>query len=167
MIEDALGAHPAVQLAAAVGAPDAYAGELPVVYATLVPGAQAVTEAELLAFTADRVDEAVARPRWVQVIETMPVTNVGKIYKPELRQRAACHTVQALVDGVCAAEAPGSPALRCSPKATTRCVWLWPPAHRQTHWPPACARCSRPCQSPCASPPPPPQGAPRPHKPMA
>ena len=71
------------------------------VYATLVPGAQAVTEAELLAFTAERVDEAVARPRWVQVLETMPVTNVGKIYKPELRQRAACHTVQALVDGVC------------------------------------------------------------------
>ncbi|RKR28618.1 fatty-acyl-CoA synthase [Acidovorax sp. 93] len=100
VIEDALGAHPAVQLCAAVGAPDAYAGELPVVYATLVPGAQA-TEAELLAFTAERVDEAVARPRWVQVIETMPVTNVGKIYKPELRQRAACHTVQALVDGVC------------------------------------------------------------------
>lgn len=50
-----------------------------------------------------------ARPRWVQVLETMPVTNVGKIYKPELRQRAACHTVQALVDGVCAAEAPGQP----------------------------------------------------------
>ena len=108
VIEDALGAHPAVQLCAAVGAPDAYAGELPVVYATLVPGAQA-TEAELLAFTAERVDEAVARPRWVQVIETMPVTNVGKIYKPELRQRAACHTVQALVDGVCATEAPGQP----------------------------------------------------------
>ena len=63
VIEDALGAHPAVQLAAAVGAPDAYAGELPVVYATLVPGAPAVTEAELLAFTAERVDEAVARPR--------------------------------------------------------------------------------------------------------
>ncbi|MCZ8219329.1 MAG: acyl-CoA synthetase [Acidovorax sp.] len=116
VIEDALGAHPAVQLCAAVGAPDAYAGELPVVYATLVPGAQAVTEAELLAFTAERVDEAVARPRWVQVIETMPVTNVGKIYKPELRQRAACHTVQALVDGACAAEAPGQPRPQVQPE---------------------------------------------------
>ena len=116
VIEDALGAHPAVQLAAAVGAPDAYAGELPVVYATLVPGAQAVTEAELLAFTAERVDEAVARPRWVQVLETMPVTNVGKIYKPDLRQRAACHTVQALVDGVCAAEAPGQPRPQVQPE---------------------------------------------------
>lgn len=116
VIEDALGAHPAVQLAAAVGAPDAYAGELPVVYATLVPGAQAVTEAELLTFTAERVDEAVARPRWVQVLETMPVTNVGKIYKPELRQRAACHTVQALVDGVCAAEAAGQPRPQVQPE---------------------------------------------------
>lgn len=115
VIEDALGAHPAVQLCAAVGAPDAYAGELPVVYATLVPGAPTVTEAELLAFTADRVDEAVARPRWVQVLQTMPVTNVGKIYKPELRQRAACHTVQALVDSVCA-EAPGSPRPQVQPE---------------------------------------------------
>ena len=102
MIEDALGAHPAVQLCAAVGAPDAYAGELPVAYATLVPGAQ-VTEQELLSFTAARVDEAVARPRWVQVIDTMPVTNVGKIYKPELRQQAACRTVQALCDTACTA----------------------------------------------------------------
>ncbi|MGQ0729925.1 acyl-CoA synthetase [Acidovorax sp.] len=101
VIEDALGAHPAVQLAAAVGAPDAYAGELPVAYATLVPGADA-TEAELLAFTAERVDEAVARPRWVQVLDAMPVTNVGKIFKPDLRQRAACRTVAALVDAACA-----------------------------------------------------------------
>ena len=115
VIEDALGAHPAVQLCAAVGAPDAYAGELPVVYATLRPGEQ-VTEAELMAFTAERVDEAVARPRWVQVIETMPVTNVGKIYKPELRQRAACHTVQALVDGACAAEAPDQPRPQVQPE---------------------------------------------------
>ncbi|KRD22359.1 acyl-CoA synthetase [Acidovorax sp. Root267] len=114
VIEDALGAHPAVQLAAAVGAPDAYAGELPVAYATLVPGAEA-TEAELLAFTAERVDEAVARPRWVQVLGTMPVTNVGKIYKPDLRQRAACHTVQALVDSVCA-DALGQPRPRVQPE---------------------------------------------------
>lgn len=108
VIEDALGTHPAVQLCAAVGAPDAYAGELPVAYATLVPGAEA-TEAELIAFTAERVDEAVARPRWVQILGTMPVTNVGKIFKPELRLRAACRTVQALVDGACATEAPGGP----------------------------------------------------------
>ncbi|MDB5929440.1 MAG: AMP-dependent synthetase and ligase [Polaromonas sp.] len=101
MIEDALGAHPAVQLCAAIGAPDAYAGELPVAFATLVPGAS-VTEEELLAFTAARVDEAPARPKSVTIIEQMPMTNVGKIYKPELRQLAACGIARAVVDQVCA-----------------------------------------------------------------
>ncbi|MDQ0016843.1 fatty-acyl-CoA synthase [Variovorax boronicumulans] len=100
-IEDALGAHPAVQLCAAVGAPDAYAGELPVVFATLVPGASA-TEDELLAFTAARVDEAPAKPKWVSVIGAMPMTNVGKIYKPELRAMAARQVVTATVGEVCA-----------------------------------------------------------------
>jgi fatty-acyl-CoA synthase len=87
-IEDALGAHPAVQLCAAVGAPDAYAGELPVAFATLVPGAKA-TEAELLAFTAARVDDPAAKPRAVTILQAMPMTTVGKIYKPELRTLAA------------------------------------------------------------------------------
>ena len=87
-IEDALGAHPAVQLCAAVGAPDAYAGELPVIFATLIPGAT-VTQAELLEFVRARVDEPPARPKSVTILETMPMTNVGKIYKPDLRVMAA------------------------------------------------------------------------------
>jgi fatty-acyl-CoA synthase len=99
VIEDALGAHPAVHLCAAVGAPDAYAGELPVAFATLLPGATA-TEAQLLAFTAERVDEAPAKPRSITVLAHMPVTNVGKIYKPELRTLAAGAVVQALVTQV-------------------------------------------------------------------
>ena len=102
VIEDALGAHPAVQLCAAVGSPDAYAGELPVIFALLVPGATA-SEEELLAFTCARVDEAPARPRSVLIIESMPMTNVGKIYKPALRTLAACRVADALVDEACAA----------------------------------------------------------------
>jgi fatty-acyl-CoA synthase len=88
VIEDALAAHPAVQLCAAVGAPDAYAGEVPVVFATLIPGAEA-TEDELLVFVNERVDEPPARPKRVTILETMPLTNVGKIYKPDLRVLAA------------------------------------------------------------------------------
>lgn len=88
VIEDALAAHPAVWLCAAVGAPDPYAGELPVVFATLIPGASA-TEDELLAFVSARVDEPPARPKRVTILETMPMTNVGKIYKPDLRVMAA------------------------------------------------------------------------------
>ncbi len=99
VIEDALGAHPAVELCAAVGAPDAYAGELPVAFASLKPGAQ-VSEQELLAFTAERVDEAPAKPKRITILERMPVTNVGKIYKPELRTLATGAVVQALVDQV-------------------------------------------------------------------
>ena len=94
VIEDALAAHPAVQLCAAVGAPDAYAGELPVVFATLIPGASA-TEDELLAFVIERVDEPPARPKRVTILEAMPLTNVGKIYKPDLRaMAAAANTVE-------------------------------------------------------------------------
>lgn len=100
VIEDALGAHPAVQFCAAVGAPDAYAGELPVVFATLMPGASA-SEAELLEFTAARVDEAPAKPRSVTIIDSMPMTNVGKIYKPDLRVLAAEKVVVTLMNEIC------------------------------------------------------------------
>jgi fatty-acyl-CoA synthase len=96
VIEDALGAHPAVALCAAVGAPDAYAGELPVAFATLQPGSD-VTEAKLLAFTAERVDEGPAKPKSIRVLGAMPVTNVGKIYKPELRTLATAAVVQKLI----------------------------------------------------------------------
>ncbi len=96
VIEDALGAHPAVQLCAAVGAPDAYAGELPVGFVTLLPGST-VTQDELVTFTAERVDEGPAKPKTIYIIDDMPLTNVGKIYKPSLRSQAALKVVQAIV----------------------------------------------------------------------
>ena len=65
----------------------------------LKAGAQ-VSEAELLVFTAERVDEAPAKPKSITILERMPVTNVGKIYKPELRTLATGAVVQALVDQV-------------------------------------------------------------------
>ncbi len=87
VIEDALASHPAVQLCAAVGLADSYAGELPVVFATLRPGF-AATQDELLAHVRERVDEPPARPKWVRILDAMPMTNVGKIYKPDLREMA-------------------------------------------------------------------------------
>lgn len=88
MIEDAMADHPAIQHCAAVGEPDTYAGELPIVFVTLKPGAHA-DEAELLAYVRDRVDEPPARPKSVTILAHMPMTSVGKIFKPELRQLAA------------------------------------------------------------------------------
>ena len=112
-IEDALGAHPAVQLCAAVGAPDAYAGELPVLFVTLVPGASA-TEEELLAYAAERVDEGPARPKSVTIIDAMPVTNVGKLYKPALRLRAAQAVVTACAASLSREAGAASPIIDAS-----------------------------------------------------
>ena len=83
-IEEALYQHPAVAVAAAVGKPDAYAGELPVAYVALKPGASAGEE-ELRAFCADKVPERPAAPSEVIVLDQLPVTAVGKIFKPALR----------------------------------------------------------------------------------
>ena len=51
MIEDALLKHPSVAMAAAVGSPDSYTGEVPVAYVQTKPGTP-VTEQELLDFAA-------------------------------------------------------------------------------------------------------------------
>ena len=96
VIEQALERHPAVKACAAVGAPDPYAGELPVAFVALHPGATA-GEAELQAFAAAGVDEAPARPRYVRILDALPTTNVGKVYKPRMRSMARQAYAQALV----------------------------------------------------------------------
>jgi fatty-acyl-CoA synthase len=84
VIEECLMRHPAVADAGAVGMPDAYAGEVPVAYVTLHPGA-CVTEEELLDFAKGTIAEPPALPRRLFVLEQLPMTAVGKIYKPALR----------------------------------------------------------------------------------
>jgi fatty-acyl-CoA synthase len=113
VIEDAVGAHPAVKFAAAVGAPDAYAGELPVVFVVLHAGVHA-TQEELLHFAAARVDEPPARPKRVFILDALPMTQVGKIYKPELRAMAAQATAQQIIHRVSSSH--GIPA-DCRPRA--------------------------------------------------
>lgn len=85
-IEAPLHCHPAVQLAAAVGRPDVHAGELPVAYVQLKPGA-AATQDELLSFARERITERAAMPKAIRLVQAMPLTGVGKIFKPALRQR--------------------------------------------------------------------------------
>jgi len=85
-IEEPLHRHPAVEIAAAVGRPDAHAGEIPVAYVQLRSGASA-SEAGLLEFLTKEITERAAMPRQVRIIEQMPLTAVGKIFKPELKHR--------------------------------------------------------------------------------
>ncbi|PMY68868.1 MULTISPECIES: acyl-CoA synthetase [Pseudomonas] len=84
MIEEALHRHPAVAMAAAVGKPDIKAGELPVVYVQLKAGASAAP-AELLEHAARHIHERAALPKDVWLLEQIPLTAVGKTFKPALR----------------------------------------------------------------------------------
>jgi fatty-acyl-CoA synthase len=91
-IEEPLHRHPAVQIAAAVGRPDMHAGELPVAYVQLKPGTTA-TEAELAEFLRHEINERAALPKGIRIVDAMPLTGVGKIFKPALKRR---ETVDAL-----------------------------------------------------------------------
>jgi fatty-acyl-CoA synthase len=88
VIEEALVRHPAVETAAAVGLPDTYAGELPMAFVQLRPGAEATAD-ELREFARKEIPERAAVPVQVMVIPQMPLTGVGKIFKPALRLDAA------------------------------------------------------------------------------
>ncbi|MEX3950733.1 acyl-CoA synthetase [Paraburkholderia sp. EG287B] len=103
-IEEALHRHPAVQIAAAVGRPDMHAGELPVAYVQLKPGITA-NEAEMTAFLRDEISERAAFPKGIRIVETMPLTAVGKIFKPALKR---IETVDALQSALVEAGVEGA-----------------------------------------------------------
>ena len=95
-IEEVFFQHPSVALAAVVGQPDAYAGELPVAYVQLKAG-MAIDSGELLDFVRQRTPERAAVPVRLTFIEVMPLTGVGKIFKPTLRMDAAQRMVSDLL----------------------------------------------------------------------
>lgn len=92
VIEEAMHKHPAVAMAAAVGKPDERVGELPAVYIQLKPE-HSVTAEQLLQHAQQSISERAAIPRDIWLIEHMPVTAVGKIFKPELRLDAMRRTL--------------------------------------------------------------------------
>ncbi|MFE9958906.1 acyl-CoA synthetase [Micromonospora sp. NPDC005299] len=98
-VEDALLTHPRVTAASAVGRPDVHAGEVPVAYVTLAPGAT-VTEEELNAWARERVPDRAAAPRTVTILDELPVTAVGKLYKPALRADAVRRELAAALDQI-------------------------------------------------------------------
>jgi fatty-acyl-CoA synthase len=98
-IEEVFFQHPAVALAAVVGEPDAHAGELPVAFVQLKPGAQ-VEAGELLGFVAERTPERAAVPVRLYFTDAVPLTAVGKVFKPALRWDAAQRAVTRLLADV-------------------------------------------------------------------
>ena len=88
LIEEPLLQSPDVLHAAAVGKPDAHAGELPVAFVQLVPGSQA-TPSDLIAYLAGRIAERAAIPKEILLVDKLPLTDVGKPDKAALRKQIA------------------------------------------------------------------------------
>jgi len=104
IIEEALHQHPAVEIVAAVGRPDAYAGELPVAYVQLKPGAKA-SESELAEFAKSRIGERAAQPKFIRIFDKLPLTAVGKLFKPALKRMEARDSIS---DALSQAEVPAA-----------------------------------------------------------
>ncbi|MCF6265403.1 MAG: acyl-CoA synthetase [Desulfuromusa sp.] len=83
-IEVAAMAIEGVELAAAVGQPDAHAGEVPAVFVQLREGGQISSE-EILSTLAEQIGERAAVPKQVFILEQLPLTAVGKLFKPKMR----------------------------------------------------------------------------------
>jgi len=98
-IEEVFFQHPAVALAAVVGEPDGYAGELPVAFVQLKRGTN-IEDSELLAFVAERTPERAAVPVRIYFTDAVPLTAVGKVFKPALRWDAAQRAVTRLLADV-------------------------------------------------------------------
>ena len=84
IIEEPLYQLPDVQVAAAVGRPDARVGEMPVAFVQLQQGST-LTEDKLLEHLQQSIGERAAVPKEVFIIDEMPLTLVGKIFKPALK----------------------------------------------------------------------------------
>lgn len=83
-IEESLYKMEGVKMAAAVGRPDAHAGEVPVAYVEVQEGVSLSTE-ELMDFAKKNIGERAAVPKDIFVVDQIPLTAVGKVFKPALR----------------------------------------------------------------------------------
>ena len=84
-VEEAVSAHPAVALAAAVAMPDPVYGERVCVYVELQPGSPELGLEALTAFLADRGVSKEWFPERLMVVDALPRASGGKIAKGELR----------------------------------------------------------------------------------
>ena len=98
-IEDVANAFPGVQMSSAVGMPDAYAGEVPILFVVPSPD-HAIDLQQLQEHVERNINEPPAKPKRVVVLESLPVTAVGKIFKPALRDLAVKEKVRSEIDRI-------------------------------------------------------------------
>ncbi len=117
-IEDVANQFEGVQISAAVAMPDQYAGEVPALFVVPQPGA-AIDLAALGRHLEAHVNEPPARPRSVLVIDALPVTAVGKIFKPALRDLAIQEKVRLELARICGPGATARVAVRLDERKRT------------------------------------------------
>ena len=86
-VEEALCAHPAVELAGAIGIHDAMHGENVRAYITFMQGTEAPTAAELIRFARQSI--GYKAPEEIVVLEAMPLNPCGKVDRVALKAMAA------------------------------------------------------------------------------
>jgi fatty-acyl-CoA synthase len=98
-IEEPLYRLPGVQLAAAVGRPDPHAGEVPEAYVQLQKGVDLGPD-RLLDYLKQEIGERAAVPKAVFILDPMPLTPVGKIFKPALRWESTKRVFEAELEAL-------------------------------------------------------------------
>jgi long-chain acyl-CoA synthetase len=84
-IEEVVAKHPKVLEVAAIGVPDEKSGEVPKLF--VVKKDPSLTTEELLAYAKDNLT-GYKRPRYVEFMDELPKSNVGKILRKDLRNKA-------------------------------------------------------------------------------
>jgi fatty-acyl-CoA synthase len=99
MIEEPIYKMPDIKMVAAVSRPDPHSGEVPVAYVEVAEGAD-IDEEKIMQWAKENVGERAAVPKEVVITPEIPLTPVGKIFKPALRwdatKRAYEEELQAL-----------------------------------------------------------------------
>ena len=83
-IEEPLYKLDGVKMVAAVGRPDGHAGEVPVAYVEIGEDSS-LTEEAVAHWAREHIGERAAVPKAVYIVDQIPLTAVGKIFKPALR----------------------------------------------------------------------------------
>ncbi|MCF8144059.1 MAG: AMP-binding protein [Deltaproteobacteria bacterium] len=95
-IEEIANAHPSVTMSAAVGMPDQYAGEVPILFVVRAPGKD-LDIVKFEKYMAEHITEPPAKPKKIFEVTELPTTTVGKIFKPRLRELAVQEKIRQLL----------------------------------------------------------------------